>query len=315
MKILIASAIDPDAIEKLEQKHDVVCAFNARDEELKSLIKDHEILVFRSGVHISAEVLASSPHLGLLIRAGSGLDNLDVEYARRHGIKLVTIPEPGAKAVAEMTFALMLALSRNIVPAHQLLSKGRWAKHELQGHLITGKVLGIIGLGNIGTKVAQLGAAWGMYPIGCVEHPSQKRTEALHVMGIEQLRFDQVIAMADIVSVHVPLTESTYHLINKHALSRMKSGAFLINLARGGVVDEKALYSELANNGRLGGAALDVHEHEGDGEVSPLAGLANVILTPHIGAMAIESQREIGQRVIESVDSLDIVDLVSSNQK
>jgi len=307
MKILIASSIDPEAVEKLSGRHDVICALNARNEELRSLVKDREILIFRSGVHIDAGMLSSAPHLGMLIRAGSGLDNVDIEYVCQRGIKLITIPEPGAKAVAEMAFALMLAVSRNIVTAHQLLSKGRWAKAELQGHLITDKVLGIVGLGNIGTRVARLGAAWGMHPVGCVAHRSQERAEAMRDMGIELLSFDEAIAVADFVSLHVPLTESTRWLINADALSRMKPGAFVINLARGGVVDEKALYNALTNNSKLAGAALDVHEQEGEGKISPLASLPNVILTPHLGAMAIESQREIGRRLIELVESFAIV--------
>jgi phosphoglycerate dehydrogenase-like enzyme len=304
MKILIASSIYPDAIEVLREQHDVICAFGAPEEELQSLITDREILIFRSGVSISAEVMACAPDLKLLVRAGSGTDNLDVEYTRRRGLKLVRVPEPGAKAVAELAFALMLALARNVPKADTLTRQGKWAKHELsaQGYLLTGKVFGIIGAGNIGSRAGQLGAAWGMQVIGCVEHPSAAVAARLHESGIRLTHCDEVLSTADFVSIHVPLKDSTRNLIGSEALSRMKPEAFLINLARGGIVDEEALYEALIE-GRLRGAALDVHKEEGEGKISPLAGLPSVVLTPHMGAGTIDTQREIGDRVIEIVDS------------
>ena len=304
MKILIISSIDSETINRLSSQHDVVCAFSTKGGELKDLLKDCEVLIFRSGTDLSADTLASANRLRALIRAGSGTDNVDLEYVYGHSIRLETIPEPGARAVAEMAFALMLALSRNIVVAHQSLSKGLWIKSELQGHLITGKKLGIVGLGRIGLMVAELGAAWGMRPIACVKRPTQERVEMLRLRGIQIVHFDEVVAESDILSLHVPLNDSTFHLINSEVLSRMKAEALLINLARGGVVDEKALFTALTEKGRPGGAALDVHEHEGSGKISPLAGLPNVVLTPHIGAMAAESQREIGRRTVEIVDSI-----------
>jgi phosphoglycerate dehydrogenase-like enzyme len=300
-KILIASAIDPDAIEALRKRYHVTCALNAREEVLQSLIKDRKVLIFRSGVSITADVMACAPDLRLLVRAGSGLDNLDVEFVRDRKLKLVRIPEPGARAVAELTFGLMLALARQVLVADRLLRQGRWAKYELSGHLLAGKVLGIVGTGNIGSRVGQMGAAWDMNVIGCVEYPSPSVAARLREKGIRLTHCQEVLATADFVSVHVPLKNSTRNLIGVEALSRMKPGAFLLNLARGGVVDEGALYQAL-REGRLAGAALDVHVEEGEGKISPLARLPNVVLTPHIGAMTIDSQREIGRRVVEIVD-------------
>jgi D-3-phosphoglycerate dehydrogenase len=310
MKILIASSIDPEAIEKLKEQHDVVCAFNAATDTLKSVIKDREVLVFRSGVDISAEVMACAPDLKLLIRAGSGIDNLDLEYVNKYNLKLVRIPEPGAKAVAELSFALMLALARNILTADRLLRQGRWAKHQLTGQLLTGKVLGLVGVGNLGERMGQLGVAWDMQVIGCVGHPTPAKAARLRAKGINLTDFDQVLAEADFISVQTPLQESTRHLISTAALARMKPGAFLVNVARGGVVDETALYQALTE-GRLGGAALDVHEAEGEGKISPLANLENVILTPHIGASAIDSQREIGTIVLETVNTFITLETVT----
>jgi D-3-phosphoglycerate dehydrogenase len=302
MNILIASSIDADAIETLRKQHDVVCAFNAKEDVLQSLIKDREVLIFRSGVTISAEVMKCAPNLRLLVRAGSGVDNLDMEYVDRHGIQLVRIPEPGAKAVAELSFAFMLALARQVLEADQLTRQGHWAKSKFTGYLLTGKVLGIIGAGNIGSRVGQLGTAWGMTAIGCVEHPSLDAAARLSDKGIRLVDCTEVFSTADFVSIHVPLKDSTRNMVDAAALARMKPGAYLVNLARGGVVDEEALYQALTE-GRLRGAALDVHKAEGEGKVSPLASLPNVILTPHIGAMTFDSQREIGHRVIETIDA------------
>ena len=160
-----------------------------------------------------------------------------------------------------------------------------------------------IGAGNIGSRVGRLGGAWGMTVVGCVKHPSPERSKQLEKIGIRLEKFDEVISSSDFISIHVPLDDSTRNLINGETFSHMKCGAFLVNLARGGVVDERALHKTLTDDGILRGAALDVHENEGEGKISLLADLPNVILTPHIGAQAVDSQREIGERIIETVDS------------
>lgn len=304
MKILFASSIYPPKIEELSENHEVVCAFNAKKDELQSVIKDREVLIFRSGVDISAEVMESAPDLKVLIRAGSGTDNVDLDYVYKRGLKFYRIPEPGAKAVAEMSIGLMIGLARNIVQADALLRKGRWAKGELIGYLLTNKVLGVVGTGNIGSRVGRLGVALGMKVIGCVKSPSSIRAEELAQINIKLTDFEEVISTADFISTHVPLDDSTRNLIDAEVLSKVKPGAFLVNLARGGVVDEQALYNSLTGEGGLQGAALDVHQNEGEGKISPLAELPNVILTPHIGAQAVDSQREIGDRMLEIMDEL-----------
>jgi phosphoglycerate dehydrogenase-like enzyme len=314
-RVLIASSIDADALATLCRQHDVVTAIDAPKEVLSSAIRDREILIFRSGVNITAEVMANAPDLKLLIRGGSGLDNIDLDYARDHGIHLERIPGPGAQAVAEMAFGLMLALARNILVADRLLRQGRWTKYEMGGYLLRGKTLGIVGLGNIGTRVAKLGLAWGMQPIGCVEHPSSQRAADSQARGIRLASMDEVLASADFVSIHVPLKSSTRYLFDADTLATVKPGAYLLNFARGGVVDEQALYHELTEGNRLRGVALDVHEHEGEGKISPLAGLPNVVLTPHIGAMAIDAQREIGERILQLVDEYTVEKLESTIEK
>jgi D-3-phosphoglycerate dehydrogenase len=301
MKTLIASSIYPDAITRLSEQHEVICAFGADEEELKRCIAGCKALIFRSGVQITADVMACAPDLQLVMRAGSGIDNIDLEYVQEKQITLVRIPGPGAKAVAELSFALMLALARNILTADRLTRQGRWAKHELTGQLLNRKVLGIVGAGNIGTRVGQLGSAWDMDVLGCVEFRSPEAAARLAQYGIRLASLHDVLAKSDFVSIHLPLKENTRYLINAQNLALMKPGAFLINLARGGVVDEAALYQALSD-GKLAGAAVDVHEKEGEGMISPLAELPNVILTPHIGSGAIDSQREIGEIIIEAMD-------------
>lgn len=302
MKILIASKIDPASIEKLKENHEVVCAFGADKETLKTVIQGCDVLIFRSGVDISAEVMAASPSLKLLIRGGSGVDNLDMDYVNQRGLHLVRIPGPGAKAVAELSFALMLALARRVVEADRLTRQGHWAKSEMTGYLLTGKVLGVVGAGNIGSLVAHMGAAWGMKVLACVEHATLERREEFERAGIQLTTCEQVLTEADFVSVHVPLKPSTRNFIDAKELALMKPNAYLVNMARGGVVNEAALHQALAE-GRLGGAALDVHQAEGEGKVSPLAEFKNVILTPHIGASTFDSQKEIGAIILQTMES------------
>jgi phosphoglycerate dehydrogenase-like enzyme len=297
MRLLVASPIHADALTALELEHDVRLAIGAPEAELAAAAADREAIIFRSGVTIGAEALGA-PGLRLLVRAGSGLDNLDLGLVRRRGIELHRIPGPGAQAVAELTFGLMLGLARGIVHADRQLRAGHWIKSELVGYNLRGKRLGIVGLGSIGTRVAQLGLAWGMRPIGCVDHPTDERRSAFATMGIDLDHFDAVLGEGDFVTIHVPLGSATRNLIGAPELARMKAGAYLVNIARGGVVDETALAEALAPRGHLRGAALDVHVAEGEGRVSPLADLANVILTPHIGAQTIDAQAEIGREIV-----------------
>ncbi|HEY6907050.1 MAG TPA: NAD(P)-dependent oxidoreductase, partial [Ignavibacteriaceae bacterium] len=233
MKILIASSIHADAVEQLKQHHDVISAINAPTDELVAKVRDRELIIFRSGVSITTDVMSAAPNLKFLVRAGSGLDNLDVEYTVKNNIQLVRIPEPGAKAVAELSFAFMLMLSRNLLKADNEWRKGHWIKSEMNGYLLTGKVLGIVGAGNIGSRVGRMGAAWGMNVLGCVEFPSKEIENDLKAQGIKLTTCDEVIRNSDYISIHVPLTDKTRNMINANVLNRMKKGSYLMNLARG----------------------------------------------------------------------------------
>lgn len=297
VNVVVASPIASEALTALSQQYSVTSAVGASAIELANHLRSAEVVVCRSGVNLTADLLDSAPRLRLIVRAGSGTDNIDLDVVEERGITLRRIPEPGARAVAELAFALMLALARNLLVADANLRQGHSTKHELPGYLLHGKTLGIVGAGTIGAQVGAMGAAWGMRVIGCVKPgiaESELRSEEAE---ISLLGFDEVLKQSDFLSVHVPLNSETRGLIGRSELRAMKPGAFLLNLARGGVVDEKALLETLCADSGIAGAALDVHEQEYEGAVSPLAGLPNVILTPHIGAQTVDSQLDIGRRI------------------
>jgi phosphoglycerate dehydrogenase-like enzyme len=195
---------------------------------------------------------------------------------------------------------LIIGLSRRICEADASVRKGHWPKHQLSGRLLAGKVLGVVGAGRIGRRVGEIGGLLGMRVLACVERATIETRSDFADRGITLTDFDSVIEQSDILTIHTPLNDGTCHLINAHRIRRMKRGAFLVNTSRGGVVDEQAVESAL-RDGQLAGVALDVHKEEGEGVVSPLACYPNVILTPHIGGMAVESQTMIGQRAAELI--------------
>ena len=301
MKILVASKIDPGALAALQGAHDVIVAVGASRPDLEAAMIDREALIFRSGLDIDRPLLDAAPALHTIVRAGSGLDNLDLDAVRARGIHLQRIPGPGARAVAELTFALFLGLARQVVEVDRLLRGGHWAKNEVVGWNLGGKTLGVVGMGSIGSTVARLGLGWGMQVIGCVDNPNTDRSDVFAREGIGLVSMAEVLERSDFVSIHVPLGPTTRGLIGAAELAAMKPGSFLVNIARGGVVDEAALYAALTDGDRPAGAALDVHVAEGEGKVSPLATLPNVILTPHIGATTVDAQREIGVEIVRII--------------
>ena len=303
MKVLLASPIDAHTTDTLRDRHDLAEAGSA---DLRTAIADAEIVVLRSGPMLSDEVFAAAPSLRVVVRAGSGLDNIDLDSARARGVRVIRIAGMSAPPVAELTFALLLSLARNVTRADRLLRQGHWPKPELGGPLLRGKTLGVVGAGNIGGLVGQMGYAWGMHVIGCVARPSKALGEQLAQRGMTLTDFDSVVEQSDFMTLHVPLDAATHHLVDADVLDRMRPGSLLVNMARGGVVDEKSLHEALTRGDTLAGAALDVHEAEGEGTISPLAELPNVVLTPHIGAMAVDSQRLIGARVLELVEACQL---------
>lgn len=300
MKLVALSEVDPAALDRLRDEHEVVVAYGTSPEELPAVVSDAEVVVVRSGVQLDRDVLEAARALKLVVRAGSGLDNIDLETAQARGVRVVRIPGPSSRAVAELTIGLMLAVARNIVEADASMRRGEWRKSEMGGNLLGGKVAGVVGLGNIGSVVAELCRAMGMTVVGCLLDPAEITVRRFAATGIELMPLHRLVEVADFVTLHVPLDETTRAMVDEPIFDRMKPGSYLINTSRGGIVDEKALRRALEREDGPAGAALDVHEIEGGGR-SPLADHPEVVLTPHIGSMAVEAQSEIGTRLVEIV--------------
>jgi len=288
MKVLVCDPIHEDGINILKDAgFEIDINPNISYEELKERVKDYDVLVVRSRTKVTREIIEAGEKLKIVGRAGAGIDNIDVEAAKERGIKVLNTPEAPAIAVAELTIGLLLSLARQIPRADSSMKEGRWAKKEFRGWQLNGKTFGVIGLGHIGEKVARLAKAFGMKILITKRTPPSP--EILKELEAEFVSLDELLRRSDIVSLHVPLTPQTHHMIGEREIRLMKDGAFLINTSRGAVVDEKALFNAL-KSGKLGGAALDVYEVEPPEDYS-LMKLPNVVCTPHIGAQTVEAQR------------------------
>ncbi|HEX6989291.1 MAG TPA: phosphoglycerate dehydrogenase [Bacillota bacterium] len=264
--------------------------------ELYPLIRDADALITRSGTRVDRELLAAAPRLRVVGRAGVGVDNIDLDAATERGVIVVNVAGGNAVAVAEHVFGTLLALMRKLREADASVRAGEWRRSDFVGDELRGKVLGIVGLGRIGGEVAHRARAFGMRVIACDPYIPTSRFAAFDA---EPVDFDRLLAAADIVTVHTPLTDETRHLFDGPALDRMKPGAYLLNCARGAIVDEDALAQRLAE-GRLAGAVVDVYEQEPPGQ-TPLARLPNVLLTPHIAGSTHEALDAIARTIAEQV--------------
>ena len=265
-------------------------------EELLQTVGQYDALVVRSRTKVDREVLDRGTGLKLVARPGTGLDNIDVEYAKSKGIAVVNSPESLVEAVAEHVILLLLALSRRLPAADASMKAHRWEKSSFMGRELKGKVLGIVGLGRIGKRIAEIARSMHMsiliYDVITIPE------EVIASLQAKVVTLDELLGTSDYVTMHVPLTNETTHMISEKRLAEMKQGAYIVNTSRGGVVDESALVSALAS-GHLAGAALDVFETE------PPAGAIldapNIILTPHIGGQTEDAQSDaitvVGEKV------------------
>ncbi|MGQ9566938.1 MAG: phosphoglycerate dehydrogenase [Anaerolineae bacterium] len=288
-QILVTEPLHPEALALLRGAGEVVERLYPSEEELLGLVGEAEALVVRSRTRVTREVVEAGRRLRVIARAGAGVDNIEVEAATRRGILVVNAPGANTVAVAEHTMALILALARRIPEANASLHAGRWEKERLEGVELMGKVLGLIGLGRIGSAVAQRAQAFGMQVVAYDPFVSVAHAEALRV---RLASLDEVLREADFLSVHAPATPQTRRLLGAAELAKMKPAARLVNCARGGIVDEEALAHAL-QEGRLAGAALDVFEEEPPTR-SPLLTAPNIILTPHLAGSTEEAQRKVG---------------------
>jgi len=299
MKILITDKMAEEAIEALKDAgHNVT--FDEMDHDtLLNSIADYDALMVRSRTKATEEIVekGAKGSLKVIGRAGIGVDNIDIKKAGNLGIKVVNAPTGATISVAELAIGHMLSLSRHLPKADGSMKNGEWIKKQLKGTELHGKTLGLIGCGNIGQKTAELAQAFGMNVIGFDPFISKEDLAKQHITKKEKI--EEVMESSDIISLHLPHTEKTHYIINETMLSKMKESAFLINCARGGTVDESALYDALKNK-KIAGAALDVFEHEPPKETK-LTSLDNIVFSPHLGANTKEGQIRAGTVCAEQV--------------
>ncbi len=301
VKVLVTDPVDRLLIDILESRGlRVDYKPGIGREELLKLIPEYEVLVVRSRTRVDRKVIERGERLRVIARAGVGLDNIDVEYAVKRGVTVVNAPGAAAQSVAELTIGLLIAAAR-LVKAHVVaLERGEWSKGKWRGVELAGKTLGVIGFGRIGFRVARMARGIGMRVLAYDVVDASERAASI---GAEFTRdLDVVLREADAITLHVPLTRDTYHLIDRDAFEKMKDGVIIVNTARGPVVDTRALL-EYLEKGKVFAAALDVLEHEPPREEWEwrLVHHPRVIVTPHIGAETAEAKRRVAEETAYAI--------------
>ncbi len=299
MKVLITDKINEKAKAIIGDAAQSDLLPTMSEEELCKVIGDYDALMVRSQTKVTEKVIEAGKNLKIIGRAGVGVDNINLDAATRHGIVVVNSPDGNTNAAAEHTVALMLAMSRNIAKAAESTKKGLWERSKFTGHEVFGKTLGIIGFGKIGHHVAETALALGMKVLVCDPFTSKEVVEKFGAQYAESL--DDFWGKCDYITVHTPKTKETMHMINKDTISKMKPGVRLINCARGGIIDEKALAAAL-ESGHVAQAAVDVFEGEPDIAENPLVKTTgDILLTPHLGASTEEAQLKVAEDVAEQI--------------
>ncbi len=294
MNVLVADDISKSGIEMLKARgYKVDIRTGLKEDELVKIVKDYDVLLVRSATKVTAKIIQASK-LKVIGRAGIGVDNIDVDAATERGVLVMNAPSGNVISTAELTVGLLFALARRIPQADASMKRGEWKRKEMKGAQVSGKTLGIIGLGRVGAEVAKKASALGMKVIAYDPLVAPEVGVKLHVRLVTLAR---VLEESDFVTIHTPLTPQTKDLVGKNELVKMKKGAVLVNCARGGVVNEDALYEVLAEN-RIAGAALDVFMSEPP-TGSKLLTLQNIVLTPHLGATTNEAQEDVGSEIAE----------------
>ncbi len=298
MKLLVSDELSEDGLALLKSGGEIEVDYrpNVPHEELIKIIPDYEALIIRSGTKVTADVLEAGRSLKVVGRAGVGVDNVDVKAATRRGILVMNTPAANIISAAEHTMAMMLTLARNICHADASLKSGQWKRSKFTGIELNGKTLGIVGIGRVGSEVAKRAKSFQM---NLIAFDPYIPPEAAVKLGVRLMPLERVLEEADIITIHAPLTPSTHHIISKDQIELMKKGAWLVNCARGGIVDEAALYEALKSK-KLAGAAVDVFEEEPP-TGSPLLTLDNIVVTPHLGASTKEAQEKVSVEMAESV--------------
>ena len=295
-RILVADPICEEGIDRLRKAAAVDVLADITAHELRSRIGVYDALIVRGRTKVTSALVECGNRLRVVGRAGVGLDNVDIDACRRNGVTVVNAPVAAGVAVAELTLLLLLCLARRVPYADSEMKKGNWAKKELMGVELHGKVLGLIAIGKIGSEVACRASAIGMHVIGYDPYLSR---EQIRSRGVEAATLQEVLRQSDFISIHTPLTGETQHMIGVQSIDSMKDGVGIVCAARGGVIDEQALLRAL-KSGKVLGAALDVFETEPPG-ASELLQHPNVIATPHIGASTREAHLRVGLDIAEEV--------------
>jgi len=298
-KILVSDKLEKEGLDILTADKDfqVDCKFGIPAAELKSIIKDYDALIVRSGTQVTADILESADKLKVIGRAGVGLDNVDLVAATKKGVVAMNTPAGNTTSTAEHTMSMIMALSRNIPQAVASLRAGKWERAKFNGVELYGKTLAIIGLGRIGTTVAKMAQAFGMVTIGYDPFLS---AEIAAKNGIKLVELDEIYKTADYITVHIPKTDETTNMISDKQIALMKKTVRLINCARGGIIDEKALIKALEEK-RIAGVAMDVYDVEPPDYSSALFKLENCVTTPHLGASTSEAQLNVAIEIAHAV--------------
>ena len=299
MKVLISDNLAPIGEKILKEAGlDVDVNTGLPPEELKAIISDYDGLVIRSATKVREDIIEAATKLKVVGRAGIGLDNVDIPAASEKGIVVMNAPDGNATTAAEHAISMMMSLSRNIPQATASMKAGKWEKKSFMGREVTGKTLGIVGIGRIGSIVANRAQGLKMKVIA---YDPFMPDELVKKLGVERVDLLELAARADYISVHTPLTKDTHHILSTEFFAAMKKEAMFVDCARGGVLDEEALYAAL-KEGRIAGAALDVFEKEPTTlEATPLLGLDNFICTPHLGASTAEAQENVAVAIAEQM--------------
>lgn len=296
--VLICDQVAP-ILNDILQKNGLKIAYEPEitPDQIKEKIGNFDIVIVRSRTKLTKDLIEKANKCKIIARVGVGLDNIDVDAAKTKGIRVINAVEGAMNAVAELVLGLMLSLAREIPRADREIRNGNWLKKELMGTELSSKYLGIVGLGNIGKKLAKHARALNMNIIGYDVIPIPD--DFTHEVGLIKTDLDTLLSSADYISFHVPLTNDTHHFVNVQRLAKMKKTAYLINTSRGEIIDEEALYAAL-KEGKIAGAALDVFEKE-PAIGNKLATLPNVICTPHIGAQTKEAQTLAANVIAEKI--------------
>lgn len=297
-RVLVADRLSSKGIDILKGEENIHCYVepNISPGELRATIGEYDGVIVRSATRVTADVMRASNRLKVIGRAGIGVDNIDVQAATRRGVLVMNTPGENSVAAAEHTLAMMLTMSRNIPQANISTKSGKWERSKFMGVELYNKTLGIIGIGNIGSLVAERAQGLKMNVIAYDPYISPDATTQ---KGISLVSLDDLLRQSDFISIHTPLTEETRHLIDAEAFEKMKRGVMIVNCSRGGIVDEGALFQAL-KSGKVGGAALDVFEREEAGE-NPLFDMENVVCTPHIGASTNEALENVAVAIADQV--------------